>query len=235
MISLKNLHIGYPAKQNSVSVFENLTTDFLNGELLGLVGNNGIGKSTLIKTIFGTLKPINGEIVLDGRNINSFSLIELSKLISIVLTDKISGFNLTVVDVVASGRIPYLNAFAQLQKEDEAIIEKSLDQIGIANLKFKLMEELSDGQRQKVMIAKSLAQQTPIIILDEPTAFLDYSSKQQLFATLKQLCKEQNKLIIVSSHDLEILFKNADRILHLKEDKSYEFDKAETIKRYFPS
>ncbi|MGZ3884874.1 MAG: ABC transporter ATP-binding protein, partial [Bacteroidia bacterium] len=148
---------------------------------------------------------------------------ELAKCISIVLTEKISGFNLKTADVVSAGRIPYLNAFGQLKEEDHRIVNESLAQTGIIDLKNKPVDELSDGQRQKVMIAKSLAQQTPVILLDEPTAFLDYRSKQQLFVILKQLCREQDKCIIVSSHDLEILLKNADKVLHLKEKNSFEF------------
>jgi iron complex transport system ATP-binding protein len=233
MISLKNLHIGYTSKKGTNTVFSNLTAELQSGQLIGLIGNNGVGKSTLIKTIFGVLKPLQGEISLDGKTISDFSLHELSKLISIVLTDKVGGFNLNVFDVVASGRIPYLNSFSQLKSDDMSIIEKSLIQIGISHIKDKLVDELSDGQRQKVMIAKSLAQQTPVILLDEPTAFLDYTSKQQLFVILKQLCKEQNKTVIVSSHDLEILFKNADSILYLKENGSFELEKPELIKGNF--
>jgi iron complex transport system ATP-binding protein len=233
VISLKKLHIGYASKQGVNKVFSDLNAELQSGQLIGLVGNNGVGKSTLIKTIFGALKPLQGEINLDGKTITNFSLHELSKLISIVLTDKVGGFNLSVFDVVGSGRIPYLNSFSQLKQEDVKIIERSLSQIGISHLKDKLIDELSDGQRQKVMIAKSLAQQTPVILLDEPTAFLDYASKQQLFVILKQLCKEQGKTIIVSSHDLEILFRNADSILYLNENGSFELNKPEAIKKYF--
>ncbi len=235
MIELKNLHIGYKNGQISTTVFSNLNANFSKGELIGLVGNNGVGKSTLLKTIFGSIKPIKGQIILDNKNSSEFSFQEMAKRISVVLTDKIGGFNLTAFDVVASGRVPYLNAFGQLSEADRSIIENSLEQIGISALASKLIDELSDGQRQKVMIAKSLAQQTPVIVLDEPTAFLDHSSKLQLFKIIKQLCKEQNKTIIVSSHDLDMLFKNADKILYLKEEGAFEFEKPELIKNYFTS
>jgi len=231
MLELKDLHIGYSAKKQTKVVFKNMSAVFAKGELAGLVGNNGIGKSTLLKTLFGTLPPLSGKVLLEGKDITKFSVEELAKNISIVLTDKIGGFNLTVFDVVASGRIPYLNAFGQLKEEDEKITEQSIEQIGIVELKDKFVDELSDGQRQKVMIAKSLAQQTPVILLDEPTAFLDYTSKQQLFKILKQLCREQQKCIIVSSHDLEILFNNSDKVLYLGANSTLVFNEPGPVKQ----
>lgn len=205
MIALKNLEIGYKTKQQSVSVFKNLNAQFNAGDLVGLMGDNGIGKSTLLKTITGTLTPIAGAVTLSGKNINEYTAQQLAQRLSIVVTERLGGFNLTVWDVVASGRTPYINIFGKLSVEDETIINQSLDLMNLQNLKHKLIDELSDGQRQKTMIAKSLTQQTPVIILDEPTAFLDHTSKHQLFSVLKKLCIEQQKLIIVSSHDLELM------------------------------
>ena len=205
MIQLKHLEIGYHTKSKHHSVFKNINLNFETGDLVGLIGNNGVGKSTLLKTITGNLSPLHGEIILNGKQLHQFTTQELAQYISIVVTEKIGGFNLTVLDVVASGRTPYINVFAKLTTFDETIINTSLEQLHISHLKHKLIEELSDGQRQKVMIAKSLAQQTPIIILDEPTAFLDYNSRHQLFLILKKLCEEQHKLIIVSSHDLDLM------------------------------
>ena len=222
MIDLQNLEIGYKIKRKTNSVFKNLTANFEAGELVGLIGDNGIGKSTLLKTLTGYLEPLNGTILIQNKNINLFSFQELATLISIVTTEKIGGFNLTVYDVVALGRTPYLSLFGKLTTNDEAIIEYSLTNLSISHLKNKLMDELSDGQRQKVMIAKSLAQQTPIIILDEPTAFLDYTSKHKLFEDLKNLCLNEKKLIIVSSHDIDLMQKYITNSLHLKENNCYE-------------
>lgn len=205
MIDIKDLEIGYQNKRQQNSVFKNMTMSFNAGDLVGLMGDNGVGKSTFLKTITGTLTPLSGEIKINGKHITQFSAQELAQILSIVITEKIGGFNLTVWDVVATGRTPYINIFGKLTAEDENIVTKALEQLHLLPLKDKLIDELSDGQRQKVMIAKSLAQQTPIIILDEPTAFLDHTSKHHLFATLKQLCVEQQKLIIVSSHDLELM------------------------------
>ena len=145
------------------------------------------------------------QFLLNGKNLNAYSSGELAQHLSIVITEKIGGFNLTVWDVVASGRTPYINIFGKLGAEDEQIITSSLEQLNVVSLKDKFIDELSDGQRQKVMIAKSLAQQTPVIILDEPTAFLDYNSKHRLFKVMKELCETQQKLIIVSSHDLDLM------------------------------
>jgi iron complex transport system ATP-binding protein len=232
MIELKDLNIGYKGKEIR-SVFDGLNAFFPKGELIGLVGNNGIGKSTLLKTITGNLVPLAGDVFLNGVSISQLSASDIAKSISLVLTDKVGGFNLTVEDVVASGRIPFVNAFGQLKKEDLEIVYQSLKRIGIENIKDRPIDELSDGQRQKVMIAKSLAQQTAVILLDEPTAFLDFTSRRQLFSILSDLAVQEQKLIIISSHDLDILFKNVNKVLYLKENNSFAFDHPEKIKPEF--
>lgn len=222
MIELKNLEIGYQSKKQAVSVFRNLNASFHAGDLIGLMGDNGIGKSTLLKTITGTLPPLAGEALLQTKNIYGYTAQQLAQQLSIVVTERLGGFNLTVWDVVASGRTPYINVFGKLQAEDEMIINESLNVMGLQALKHKLIDELSDGQRQKAMIAKSLAQQTPVIVLDEPTAFLDHRSKHQLFSVLKKLCTEQRKLIIVSSHDLELMKQYITRSVTLMEGNKME-------------
>jgi iron complex transport system ATP-binding protein len=222
MIRLNKLEIGYKNRKQPISVFKDINAQFNTGDLVGLMGNNGIGKSTLLKTITGTLLPLSGEALLQSKNIHEYSVQQLAQQLSIVVTERLGGFNLTVWDVVASGRTPYINVFGKLLAEDETIIRESLDIMGLQALKHKLIDELSDGQRQKAMIAKSLAQQTPVIILDEPTAFLDHSSKHQLFDVLKKLCVEQKKLIIVSSHDLELMSQYMTRSVTLFEGNRME-------------
>jgi iron complex transport system ATP-binding protein len=234
MLRVKDLNIGYRQKRGAKEILSGLNFTIGKGELIGLVGSNGIGKSTLLKTIIGSLKPLSGEITLDGKHLESLSAEELSKIISIVLTDKVGGFNLTVFDIVASGRIPYLNAFGQLKESDVEIVNKSLETIGIKDLSQNYFDELSDGQKQKVLITKSLAQETPVILMDEPTAFLDFESRLQLFELLKQLVKEQQKTVIVSSHDLDVLFRNVDKVLYLKGNRDYHFETAERIRNFFP-
>ena len=220
MIEITNLEIGYKSKGKHNSVFKGINLHLYAGDLVGLIGDNGIGKSTLLKTITGNLAPLAGEIKINNKPGSQFTAPQLAQLLSIVVTEKIGGFNLTVWDVVATGRIPYINIFGKLSPEDETIVTKALEQLNLLPLKDKLIDELSDGQRQKVMIAKSLAQQTPIIVLDEPTAFLDHTSKHHLFATLKQLCVEQGKLIIVSSHDLELMKTYINRSVTMADNNS---------------
>ena len=222
MIEIKQLEIGYRSKRKQTSVFKGLNASFQSGSLIGLIGDNGVGKSTLLKTLTGYLKPLHGSVLIQGENLESLSFEKKATLISIVTTEKIGGFNLTVYDVVALGRTPYLSMFGKLMPDDIAVIERSLERLGLASLKDTLMEELSDGQRQKVMIAKSLAQETPIILLDEPTAFLDYTSKHKLFEDLKILSLEEQKLIIVSSHDIDLMQKYMTKALYLKEHNSFE-------------
>jgi iron complex transport system ATP-binding protein len=222
MIHLQQLEIGYKQKPRPLIIFRGLTASFHAGDLVGLMGDNGVGKSTLLKTITGSLKALSGEVLLNERNINTYTASELAQHISIVVTEKIGGFNLTVWDVVASGRIPYINMFGKLSSADEAIVLRCLEQMGLTPLKDKFVDELSDGQRQKVMIAKSLAQQTPVIILDEPTAFLDYNSKHRLFSILKDLCEQEQKLIIVSSHDLDLMKPYITRSLTMQSANRFE-------------
>ncbi|MFN8117247.1 MAG: ABC transporter ATP-binding protein [Bacteroidia bacterium] len=222
MIDINNLEIGYQNKRQKNSVFKGMNMSFNAGDLVGLIGDNGVGKSTFLKTITGTLVPLSGEIKINGKHITQFSAQELAQILSIVVTEKIGGFNLTVWDVVATGRTPYINIFGKLTSEDESIVTNALELLNLLPLKDKLIDELSDGQRQKVMIAKSLAQQTPIIVLDEPTAFLDHTSKHHLFTTLKQLCIEQQKLIIVSSHDLELMKAYVNRSVTMAEGNKME-------------
>ncbi len=229
MLQVKDLNIGYEKRE----ILSGLNFSIGRGELIGLVGSNGVGKSTLLKTLTGNLKPLSGEVNVDGKALPLIPQQELSKLISIVLTDKLGGFNLTVFDIVAAGRIPYLSAFGQLTEKDIEVIQESLETIGIKQLSGNYFDELSDGQKQKVLIAKSLAQQTPVILMDEPTAFLDFDSRQKLFQILKKLVKEQHKTIIVSSHDLEVLFRNVDEVLYLKGNKDYHFESPDKIKTFF--
>lgn len=222
MIEIKQLEIGYRSKRKQTSVFQGLNASFQSGSLIGLIGDNGVGKSTLLKTLTGYLKPLHGSVLIQGENLESLSFEKKATLISIVTTEKIGGFNLTVYDVVALGRTPYLSMFGKLMPDDIAVIQRSLERLGLASLKDTLMEELSDGQRQKVMIAKSLAQETPIILLDEPTAFLDYTSKHKLFEDLKVVSLEEKKLIIVSSHDIDLMQKYMTQALYLKENNLFE-------------
>lgn len=222
MLEVKNLYVGYKKGNEEKVLIKKLNFSFSLGDFIGIQGDNGVGKSSLLKTLYKTITPLSGEVILNDKSINAYRADEMAKWISIVITDKVSGFNLTVKDVVSSGRIPYINSFGQLSDKDEKIVEDSLIQMGIQHLSNQLMEELSDGQRQKVMIAKSLAQECPIIVLDEPTAFLDHRSKHKLFSDLKILAEEKQKLILISTHDIELMNQHVHKVLSIESADRYE-------------
>jgi iron complex transport system ATP-binding protein len=218
-ISIKNATMGYKKSGCDIAVLQNLNLEFFPGDLVGIVGLNGIGKSTLLKTIIGLLPLISGSIFIKGVLIKDVPIQDLAKEISIVLTEKVGGFNLKTFDVVASGQMPYTDTFNHLNADHYTIIDAAIKRCGLSNYSSQLVNELSDGLFQKTMIAKALAQQTPIMLLDEPSAFLDYASKHDLFLLLKELCDEQKKCILVSTHDLDLLLKYSTKLLVISDDK----------------
>lgn len=203
-----NLTIGYDDK----ILLSNLNININRGDMICLLGPNGVGKSTLINTLTATLSPLSGSILLDKKPINKIPLKELSQLISIVLTKKLSSANLTVFDLVAMGRIPYTNWLGNLTKKDIAIVEKSMKLVNVDDFYDRQIDSLSDGEKQRVLIAKALAQDTPLIILDEPTAHLDVANRVALLSLLKKLAKETKKSILLSTHELEMAIQVADQI-----------------------
>ena len=215
VLRTKDLHIGYKDK----AILPPINVSLDEGNLIALIGPNGAGKSTLFKTLTAHIKPISGSIELMGKELSEYSSKEKAMLIGLVLTERPDDMFLKVYDVVASGRCPYTNFFGKIEKEDENIIQESLEIVGINHLKNRYFNTLSDGEKQKVMIAKTLAQNTPIIFMDEPTAFIDYPSKIELFSLMKMLSKERNKTIIFSSHDLELLLRYTDDIWMISKGK----------------
>jgi len=212
-ITFKNASLGYKKAGQTISILESLDLNFDAGDFVGIVGLNGSGKSTLLKSTCGLLPILSGEIYIDGEAISEISLTQLAKKIAIVLTEQIGGFNLTAFDVVASGQIPYTNAFNQLKAEHLSIVNSAIEACGIKAHQLKPINELSDGLFQKTVIAKALAQQTPVILLDEPSAFLDYASKHELFLLLKNLSEKERKCVLVNSHDLDLIIKYCTKIL----------------------
>lgn len=218
-ISIKNATMGYKKSVRDITVLQNVNLEFFPADLVGIVGLNGIGKSTLLKSLSGLLPLISGSILINGVLIKDLSIQDLAKKIGIVLTEKVGGFNLTTFDVVASGQMPYTNAFNRLNAGHLSIIDAAIQRCGISNYASRLVNELSDGLFQKAMIAKALAQQTPVMLLDEPSAFLDYASKHDLFLLLRELCDEHKKCILVSTHDLDLLLKYSTKLLVISEEK----------------
>ena len=179
------------------------------GEAVALVGANGSGKTTLFKTLTGSLKPIGGQVELCGKPLSEYSPNEKAKLFSLVLTEKPDDLFLKVFDIVAAGRYPHSGLIAKLRDEDYDMIKAKLQITGVEHLIDRDFVSLSDGEKQKVMIAKALVQDTPIVYMDEPSAFLDYPSKVELLRLITRLASEEHKTILYSSHDLELLMKHA--------------------------
>ncbi len=214
-ITLSHLSVGYKVGHAVVSDI-NLTLQ--SGKLASLIGENGVGKSTLLKTLTGFLPKLEGSLLLDGKDISEFSQRALARQISIVLTQKPDVQNLTVEEIVGLGRSPYTGFFGKLHANDQQIVDESIIAVGIEKLKNRMIQTLSDGERQKVMIAKALAQQTPVIFLDEPTAFLDFSSKVETFQLLQRMAHEMGKLVLLSTHDLELAVRFSDTLLQVNGD-----------------
>jgi iron complex transport system ATP-binding protein len=198
--------------------------------LIGLVGNNGVGKSTFLRTLAGLQEKLSGEIFINSTSLDAIQKSDLAKLVSIVLTEKIEGFNLTVRDLVSMGRVPYTNYLHHLSEKDLDLINTSIKAVGLEFNSEKPLSELSDGLFQKAMIAKGLAQQTDLLLLDEPTAYLDFNSKHELFVLLKDLVETKNKCLIVSSHDIELLLKYSTHLLVFSNDRSYELMETNSAK-----
>ena len=218
-ITLRNLSVGYQhPRRTPTTVLAQLNATLHAGQLTCLVGANGIGKSTLLRTLAAFQPPIAGQIhyYSDEQaapiNLATLSQARLARLVSVVLTAKPSVENLSVEQVVALGRSPYTNIWGTLRAEDHRMVEWAMDVVGITNLRQRMIQTLSDGERQKMMIAKALAQDTPVILLDEPTAFLDYKSKVEVLDLLARLAHETNKMVLLSTHDLEQAVHAADAL-----------------------
>ena len=207
-----NLFTGYTTGHRQVAVSDEVNETLLSGELTALLGPNGCGKSTLLKTLSGFIPPLKGSIKIDGRDISSFKGNELSKVIGVVLTERVSMSNMNVRDLVALGRSPYTGFWGRLSASDRKIVDEAIKMTGIENLASRNVATLSDGERQKAMISKALAQETQIIFLDEPSAFLDYPSKVELMQLLKELARNENKTIFLSTHDLDVAIQISDRL-----------------------
>jgi iron complex transport system ATP-binding protein len=206
MLSTRDLRIGYPGKGKDKVLFENLHLELNAGQLVCFMGPNGIGKSSLIRTLAGLQNPMSGKITLDKHDVHS------AKAISVVLTDRISFGNMTVNDLVTLGRYPYLDWTVRLTYADREIIDRAISRVNIESLRNQQLSELSDGQMQMVMIARALAQDTPIILLDEPTAHLDLNNRVEIMKLLKSLAQSTKKAILVSTHELDLALQMADWI-----------------------
>lgn len=211
----KNLCIGYNRKAQAV-VADGINMHLRQGSLVALIGGNGIGKSTLLRTLSGLQKPLSGTVLLNGKNLYSYSPQELAQQLSLVLTESLPPGNLTVFELVALGRQPYTNWLGSLSADDTAKVNEALTLTQTAHFAHKKHFEISDGQLQNVLIARALAQDTPLIILDEPTTHLDLPHKVSLLRLLKKLAAAQGKCILFSTHDLDLALQMADELIVMK-------------------
>ncbi|MDX1774554.1 ABC transporter ATP-binding protein [Oceanihabitans sediminis] len=213
ILETKNLSVGYKTKKEEKLIASNINIALQKGQLIGLVGANGIGKSTLLRSLTQVQAKLSGEILLNDKPLASYSNLELAKSMSLVLTEKVASKNLSVFELIALGRQPYTNWVGTLSEEDISVINKAIAHTNIEELKNKKCFELSDGQLQKVMITRALAQDTDLIILDEPTTHLDMYHKAYILKLLQKLVKETGKTILFSSHEIDLAIQLCDSMI----------------------
>lgn len=215
ILHIKDLTIGYPEK----TIASNISLEIHPGELIGVIGINGSGKSTFLKTITGNLSKKSGEILFENQQIEQLSPQELAESISLVLSNPVFSQNLSVFEVVALGRHPYTNWLGQLSEHDKRMVLKALKMVDISELKHRKCSQLSDGQLQKVFIARALAQDTSLIVLDEPTNHLDLYQKAFVFNLLKNLSQKTQKAILLATHELNLALQLCDRLILVHQGK----------------
>lgn len=238
MITLKNLVVGYPDGRHTRQLNHAANEEAHDGMLTCLIGANGAGKSTLLRTIAGFQLPLEGTVLLGGDDVRALSPRQRAERMAVVLTDRPDVMCTTVWEMVATGRAPFTGFWGRLSSKDRNIVTRSLRLVGIEWMADRTVASLSDGERQKVMIAKALAQQTPVVLLDEPTAFLDYPSRVEAMQLLLNIAHEEHKTVLLSTHDLDLAIHTADRLWLFekerwggeKEEKTNETDREEKIK-----
>ncbi|SMO80115.1 iron complex transport system ATP-binding protein [Saccharicrinis carchari] len=214
------LTIGYD--KQALPLHENINVSVKPGQFTCLLGPNGAGKSTLIKTLCGFIKPMSGQVWYGNEKIERIPEAQRAKKISVVLTDRLDVQNLSVFELVALGRTPYTGFFGKLLPRDIQLVYHAIEEVGLKGYTQKSIDKMSDGERQKAMIAKALVQETPFIILDEPAAFLDLPAKIEIMQLLRRLSKEKNRGILLSTHDLEMALQTADKIWLMAQGKTLQ-------------
>lgn len=222
ILSLDSLRIGYFSGKTENVLLPPLNAHARKGELIAVIGRNGIGKSTLLRTLTGLQKPLGGNIFYNGRNIREYSRLELAQEVGYISTEIVRVSNMSVYDLVSLGRFPHTNWIGKIEDEDNLAIKDAIEKTSMTHLSGKFISELSDGERQKAMIARILAQDSGIMVMDEPTAFLDIAGKYEIFRLLHTLSIRNNKTIIYSTHDLQMAISQSDKIWLILEDNLVE-------------
>ena len=205
------LSLGYSQQGKRKELLRELSFQLYSGEITCLLGPNGVGKSTLIKAILGDLKPWEGRLILDQQELHTYSLEERAKRIAVVLSEPSYPGNLTVGQLVALGRTPHTSWGGKLSTEDRKWVDQALSDTRLTALQDERLGELSDGQRQKAMIARALAQDGKVLVLDEPTAHLDLINRLEIMTLLREISQKKEKAVLVVTHDLDIALETADR------------------------
>ena len=222
-IELQRLSVGYLQPDGSpLEILKEINLDAVTGEMVALIGSNGIGKSTLLRSVAGFQDYFSGNIKINGKNLEKINPKEIARIMSFVSTENIRVSNMTVFDLVAYGRFPYTNWIGMLSESDKQVVHEAIDKVGLAGFENRMTTQISDGERQRAVIARALAQDTPVIILDEPTAFLDVSNKYEIFHLLQLLAKEKQKTVILSTHDLNIATREVDKLWIITENENFQ-------------
>jgi iron complex transport system ATP-binding protein len=222
ILTTKNLSIGYSKKGKADIIQSGLNLQLRTGELVCLIGPNGSGKSTLLRTLTGLQKPLSGETLIDGIDMNNIKQHQKALMLALVLTDRVDIDNTTVYNLVSLGRHPHSNWWGNVTEEENNIIRKAIEMVHMDHKMHQNINELSDGERQRAMIAKALAQDTPIIMLDEPTAHLDLPNRVEIMLLLHKLAHKTQKAILLSTHELDLALQAADRIWLISAGKGIE-------------
>lgn len=222
ILTTHHLSIGYTKRRKNFPIQCNLDLQLKAGELVCLIGPNGSGKSTLLRTMGGLQQPLSGQVLLDGHDVLALSQREKALMISLVLTERVEVENATVTQIVALGRHPHSNWWGKLNNEEGDLVLQALKMVHLEHKANSLLNELSDGERQRAMIAKALAQDTPIILLDEPTAHLDLPNRVEIMLLLHKLAHATQKSILLSTHELDLALQAADRIWLMSADHGVE-------------
>lgn len=222
ILKFKSLKIGYVSGRHKSVLLPPLNAGARCGELIAVIGRNGIGKSTLLRTLIGLQPALGGEILYNGERINYFSRMDLAQITGYISTEIVKVSNMTVYDLVALGRYPHTNWTGKIEAVDHEVIMDAIEKTSMSAFCKRFVSELSDGERQKAMIARILAQDTPVMVMDEPTAFLDIGSKYEILHLLHTLSRKGDKTIIFSTHDLQMAISKADKIWLILDDKLIE-------------
>ncbi|MCC0630707.1 ABC transporter ATP-binding protein [Clostridioides sp. ES-S-0108-01] len=225
MLRTNNLSVGY----NKKVVVSDINIEVKNGEILCLLGSNGAGKTTILRSLSKLITPIKGDIYLNDIDVNHISRKALSKKMALVLTNRLLGDLMTVQDIVNIGRYPYTGFFGSLSKKDLILVDEALESVDALHLKKRYFDELSDGEKQKVLVARALVQEPEIIILDEPTTHLDIKHRLELINILKKLSKEKSISVILSLHEIDIALKSCDKVALIKNNKVIAYGQPEDV------